>query len=194
MRMGKIEIAGGYDGRKQRYLPVSTIDASAMPVLVSSFKMGRVRRLPADSSAPDIASIAKMFGLEQAGNSLLAPVLKPDGKPLAGVVLVAADAQKDWSPKEQATISQLSKLLVQFLQRMQTAASLKIELDQSRQASRATQEQLQQTLEEKLKLRDHVTVLQESARKDQGQIMSMAALVADQTAAASQDRGIECRK
>ncbi len=178
---GKIEIVGGYDGRNKRYLPVSKIESSSMPVLISCFKMGRVRRLAAESTAPDIACISKLFGLEQVGNILLMPVLQPDGKPLAGVVLVAPDAQKDWSPKEQSTISLLSKLLVQFLQRMQETASLKIELDQARQSNRATQEQAQQTLEEKLKLRDQVTVLQESARRDQEQIMSMAALVANQT-------------
>jgi len=97
------------------------------------------------------------------------------------VVLVAPDAQKDWSPKEQSTISLLSKLLVQFLQRMQETTSLRIEFDQARQSNRATQEQAQQTLEEKLKLRDQLTVMQESARRDQEQIMSMAALVANQT-------------
>jgi len=178
---GKIEIVGGYDGRNKRYLPVSKVDASCMPVLISCFKLGRVRRLAAESTAPDIACISKLFGLEQAGNILLTPVLQPDGKPLAGVVLVAPEAQKDWSPKEQSTISQLSKLLVQFLQRMQQTALLKIELDQARQSNRATQDQAQQTVEEKLKLRDQVTVLQESARRDQEQIMSMAALVANQT-------------
>lgn len=178
---GKIEIVGGYDGRNKRYLPVSKVEAGSMAVLVSCFKMGRVRRLAAESTAPDIACISRIFGLEQVGNILLTPVLKPDGKPLAGVVLVAPDAQKDWSPKEQATINLLSKLLVQFLQRMQEAVALKIDLDQARQSNRATQEQAQQTLEEKLKLRDQLTVLQESARRDQDQIMSMAALVANQT-------------
>jgi signal transduction histidine kinase len=178
---GKIEIVGGYDGRNKRYLPVSKVDSSTMPVLISCLKMGRVRRLAAESTAPDIACISKIFRLEQVGNILLMPVLQPDGKPLAGVVLVAPDAQKDWSPKEQSTISLLSKLLVQFLQRMQETANLKIELDQARQSYRATQEQAQQTLEEKLKLRDQVTVLQESTRRDQEQIMSMAGLVANHT-------------
>jgi len=178
---GKIEIVGGYDGKNKRYLPTSKIDSSSMPVLISCLKMGRVRRLASGSTSPDIACIAKIFGLEQVGNILLTPVLQPDGKPLAGVVLVAPDAQKDWSPKEQSTISLLSKLLVQFLQRMQETTSLRIEFDQARQSNRATQEQAQQTLEEKLKLRDQLTVMQESARRDQEQIMSMAALVANQT-------------
>ncbi len=178
---GKIEIVGGYDGRNKRYLPASTVEANRMPVLISCLKMGRVRRLAAESTAPDIACIAKIFRMEQVGNILLMPVLGPDGKPLAGIILVAADSQKDWLPKEQSTISLLSKLLVQFLQRMRETANLKIELDQARQSNRATQEQAQQTLEEKIKLRDHVTVLQESARRDQEQIMTMAALVANQT-------------
>jgi signal transduction histidine kinase len=178
---GKIEIVGGYDGRNKRYLPVSKVDSSTMPVLISCLKMGRVRRLAAESTAPDIACISKIFRLEQVGNILLMPVLQPDGKPMAGVVLVAADAQKDWSPKEQSTISLLSKLLVQFLQRMQETTTLKIELDQARQSYRSTQEQTQLTVDEKLKLRDQLTVLQESARRDQDQIMSMAALVANQT-------------
>ena len=178
---GKIEILGGYDGRNKRYLPVSKVDSSTMPVLISCLKMGRVRRLAAESTASDIACISKLFRLEQIGNILLMPVLQPDGKPMAGVVLVAPDAQKDWSPKEQSTISLLSKLLVQFLQRMQETTTLKIELDQARQSYRSTQEQTQLTLEEKLKLRDQLTVLQESTRRDQEQIMSMAALVANQT-------------
>ncbi len=72
-------------------------------------------------------------------------------------------------------------MLVQFLQRMQETATLKIELDQARQSNRSTQEQAQLTQEEKLKLRDQLTVLQESARRDQEHIMSMAALVANQT-------------
>ncbi len=83
---GKIEIIGGYDGRNRRYLPVSKVDSSTMPVLISCLKMGRVRRLAAESTAPDIACISKIFRLEQVGNILLMPVLQPDGKALAGVV------------------------------------------------------------------------------------------------------------
>ena len=179
---GKIEIIGGYDGKNKRYLPVSRVESGAIPVINSCFKMGRARRLAAESTTPDIAVISKIFGLEQVGNLLMMPVLQPDGKPLAGVVLVASDTRKDWSPKEQLTVSLLSKLLVQFLQRMQETAGLKVDLDKARQANRSTQEQAQQNQEEKLKLRDQVNVLQESARRDQEQIMSMAALIANHTA------------
>jgi signal transduction histidine kinase len=175
----KIEILGGYDGRNKRYLPATFVETNSLPVLISCFKMGRVRRLGADSNAADIASIMKIFGSEQVGNIILLPVLQSDGKPMAGVVLVAPDAQKEWTPKEQSTVSQLSKLLVQFLQRMNEITSLKIDLNQARESNRATQEQVQLMLEEKLKLRDQLAVLQENAHRDHEQIIYWSALVAD---------------
>jgi signal transduction histidine kinase len=178
---GQIRIICGYDKGNRRYVSSASIEGSLFPILTSCLRMGRVRRLAAASSSPDRLNLTKMYGLEQTGAMLFVPVLAGDGEPLTGAILVSADPQNDWSVEEQSMIGLLAKFLIQFLRRAQERATMRTELGQSRQAVRRIQDRAQQVFEDEQKLRDQIAALQESAQRDQGQILQMSALIAEQT-------------
>jgi signal transduction histidine kinase len=172
---GKMVVRCGYNLKEKRQLGSLTLDSRALPMLVSSLRMGRSRRFASGSTSPDLASLARAYQLEHAGNLLFAPVLSPDGKPLISVLLLSPYTDRDWNADEQAFLGVLSRLLVHFLQRSQQMESLKEDLDQARQITRLAQEQAQQAVDERQKLRDRVAVLEEHVQHDQLQLASLAA-------------------
>jgi signal transduction histidine kinase len=177
---GQLQVYCGYDNLSKRYFDRTAIDASSFPILSSCFKMGRVRRLSSSSASPDRISLGQLFGLDQVGAMLFVPVLSQEGNPLAGIILVMADADSDWSIDQQSTIGLLAKFLILYRGRAQAAAELQSELTQAHQASRQIQGRIQQFNEEDQKLRDKITVLEERIHLDQEQIAVMSALVVDQ--------------
>lgn len=180
---GKIFVRSAYDRHAQRHLQPAPLDSRQLPTLTSALRMGRARRLPGDSAAPDLAALAQALGLEKTGNLLLAPVLAPDGQPTASLLLLSPASAKDWNPDEIAALGLLSKLLVQFLQRSQEMIGLKQDLAQTRQNLRLAQEQAQQAAEERQKLRDQLAVLQENSQRDQQQLVALAGISAAHQAA-----------
>ena len=180
---GKIAVRSAYDLNAKRYLEPATLDGRALPALSSALRMGRARRLSGNSAAPDLAELARVLGIEKTGNLLLSPVLVEDGKVAAGLLLLSTDSAKDWSPNEIAVLGMLSKLLVQFLQRSQEMIGFKQDLAQSRQHLRLAQDQAQQAMEERQKLRDQLAVLQENAERDHMQLVALSAVSAAHIAA-----------
>jgi signal transduction histidine kinase len=175
---GMIHVMGGYDGRNNRFVKSATLDSAALPNLVSSLKMGRVRRIASNNTSPDILFLRKAYDMEYVGNILMVPVLQPDGKPFSGIILASGNENTDWTIERQSFISALSKLLVYFLQRTQEGAALRSDLKQARQAHRLTQDQAKQAIQEKQRLRDQIAVLKESKQHDLEQITRMASLLA----------------
>jgi signal transduction histidine kinase len=171
---GKIRIRSAYDRITKRYLDPSTLDSRGLPTLNSAIRMGRARRLPGGSAAPDLIELAHALGIETIGNLLLSPVLAPDGHPVASLLLLSPASGKDWSPDEIASAGIQGKLLVQFLQRSQEMISLEQDLALSRQNMRLAQEQAQQVMEERQKLRDQMAVLQENAQREHLQWAALA--------------------
>jgi signal transduction histidine kinase len=180
---GKIFVRSAYDRHAQRHLQPAPLDSRQFPTLTSALRMGRARRLPGDSAAPDLAALAQALGLEKTGNLLLTPVLAPDGQPTAGLLLLSPASGKDWNPGETAALGILGKLLVQFLQRSQEMIGLKQDLAQTRQNLRLAQEQAQQATEERQKLRDQLAVLQENSQRDHQQLVALAGISAAHQAA-----------
>ncbi len=180
---GKMAVACGYDGHNRRYLEPVTLDSRAIPMLSASLRMGRARRFAASSTSPDLASLARLFGLERSGNLLFAPILAPDGHPAASLVLLSPYSGRDWTPEEQAFMALLARLLVQFLQRSLEMNALKEEITRVRGTTRQAQDQAQQALDERQKLRDQVAVLQENASRDHVQLSSLASVASNYEAA-----------
>ncbi len=175
---GKMAVKCAYDLKEKRTLDPLTFDSRALPMLASSLRMGRPRRFASGSTSPDLASLARAYNLERMGNLLFTPVLAPDGKPIISIVLFSPYSNRDWDADEQAFLGALARLLVHFLQRSQQMNSLKEEMNQMRQLARLAQEQSQQAVEERQKLRDRVAVLEDHAQQDQMQLASLGSAAA----------------
>jgi signal transduction histidine kinase len=173
---GKIAVRSAYDLNAKRYLEPVALDGRLLPAIYSAMRMGRARRLPENSATSDLAELARSLGVERTGNLLLSPVLDPDGKLVASLLLLSPVTAKDWGPGEIAALGMLSKLLVQFLQRSQEMIAFKQDLVQSRQKVRLAQEQAQQAVEDRQKLGDQLAVLQENARRDHLQLVALTAV------------------
>jgi signal transduction histidine kinase len=172
---GKIAVRSAYDINAKRYLEPVTLDGRRLPTVSSAMRMGRARRLPENSAVSDLTELANALGIERTGNLLLSPVLDQDGKLVASLLLLSPTTAKDWGPSEMAALSMLSKLLVQFLQRSQEMIAYQQDLTQLRQKVRLAQEQAQQAVEERQKLRDQMAVLKENAERDHLQLVALAA-------------------
>ena len=180
---GKVVVRSGYDLVSGRYLDSLTLDSHSLPMLTSSLRLGRIRRLSIHGTSPDMAGLARAYNLEHTGNMLFLPVLSSDGHPLAGIIMLSPYSGKDWSHEEQSFLSTLAKFLVQFLQRSQEITTLKGELTEVRQSARSTQNQAQQVLEEKRKLQDQLAVMLERAEQDRAQLLGMNEMTSAHTVA-----------
>jgi signal transduction histidine kinase len=170
---GKIAVRSTYDLNAGRYLEPVTLESRLLPTLASAMRMGRARRLPANSAVPDLAELAHNLGIETTGNVLLSPVSDQGGKLSASLLLLSPTSAKDWNPDEIAALGLLGKLLVQFLQRSQEMIGFKQDLAQTRQKVRQAQDQAQQALDDRQKLRDQLAVLNENAERDHLQLVAL---------------------
>jgi GAF domain len=104
---GKVVVRSGYELVRGRYLESLTLDSHSLPMLTSSLRMGRIRRLSIHGTSPDMAGLARAYNLEHTGNMLFLPVLSSDGHPLAGIIMLSPYSGKDWSHEEQSFLSQI---------------------------------------------------------------------------------------
>ena len=179
----KVVVRCGYDLSSKRYLERTVLDSQSLPMLTNSLRMGRIRRLSIHGTSPDMAGLASAFHLDHTGNLLFMPILAPDGKALAGIILMSPYSGKNWNQEEQSFLNVLAKFLVQFLQRVQEMSSLKEEVVQVRQVARLAQDQAQQVLEDRRRMQDQLAVVMENATRDQAQLHSLSEMVAAQAAA-----------
>jgi signal transduction histidine kinase len=175
---GKITFLCGYDITTKKYLAPGAVESRDLPLITSSFRMGRGRRLPSSTTSTDYLVLGRALNLDRIGNMLFAPVLTPDGNTIVSLILLSPYSGRDWNPDEQDFLSTLSRLLVQFLQRSKTMDDLREEVTQARQSARLAQEQAQLAVDERQKLRDKLAVLQEDVEHDRSQLTSVTAMVA----------------
>ncbi len=177
---GELRLLCGFENTTRRYLESAVLDARSLPILASSLRMGRIRRLAGASSSQDRVSLSKMYGLENGGAILFVPVLKVESKLISGAILVAGQPANDWNTDEQATIGLLTRFLIEFLHSTQRVVQTRLELEQVRQSNRRVQDQAQLIYEEEQKLRDQIAVQHESLLRDQDQIAQMSSLISEQ--------------
>jgi signal transduction histidine kinase len=159
---GNLQVLGGYDRSHQQPTPTGVFETRQAPVITAAFHQGRALRLPASSTSPDVASLARFLNAERTGHLLAAPVPAPDGHLLVGVVLLtAASTERPWKVEHQYQLVELTRPLAYFLQRVEQVAALQSELAQTRQTLRFAQNQVANNLEEQKKLNDIVGLLRQ---------------------------------
>jgi signal transduction histidine kinase len=173
-KKGKLKVQVGFDRSSQRYLSEIDLESRGMPLITSSLRMGRTRRVPAASTSPDLGTLANALNIERTGDILFTPVLNPDGSIVSSVILLSPYSARDWSIQDQSFLTSFAKILVYFLQRSREMATLRLDFNQIKSMARQTQEQMQLTAEERQKLRDQVAVLKEEAQQDKAEIARMA--------------------
>ena len=159
---GSIIVQAGYDHSVGRFFDRLAIDIKDLPMLSSSLKVGRGRRLSASSSSPDLAILANLLNLSQTGNLFLVPVISSAGKPTYNLLLLTPYTLKDWSEDEQAYINQLSRLLVYFLQRTEEMSELRAEVQKTQYWMRLAQDQVKRAAGDQQKARDQFATLEEN--------------------------------
>lgn len=159
---GSLLIQCGYEESTRRIIPAGTIDAQQLPVIVAAFRQGRALRLPANSTSPDIASIARFLDCSRTGHLMAAPVLARDGHIIIGlIVLTDPSSERPWRVEHQYQLIEFTKPLAYFLQHIDQVVWLQNELGQTRQSLRLAQSQIEKTVEENEQLIGQVLLLRQ---------------------------------
>lgn len=117
---GQIAILGGYDARLDQVIGATRLAALMAPVTAAALRQGRILRLPASSSSPDLSSMAQQLNYPRAGALLVLPVdtdTQPAGATSIALVLLSPYTGRGWGTTEQSRILNIAQPLVRFLQR-----------------------------------------------------------------------------
>ena len=106
-----------YDLVNLRQLPPISLERKDIPILADAFERGRILRLPNNSNAPDLVSLAGALHLQQSGALLAVPWQEADGEPLWDVVLISPRAHKNWTQQDEDRVSALAGPMLGFMQR-----------------------------------------------------------------------------
>lgn len=119
----------GVDLTLNRTLEARSLDLRSVPLIASSYRLGRTRRIQGNSTSPDLTNLAKAVNLERTGNVLFIPVLSSIAKTKQGVLLLAPYSSRDWSVDEQSLLRAFARLLVHFLHRSNEVSGLNMEIE-----------------------------------------------------------------
>jgi len=155
-----VVITSGFDRIKGSYLEKMAIPIQKIPVLASSYRLGRMRKLKLAGSSPEMIHLTRVMNVQELGNVLFMPILSQDGQPLAGLVFLNPYSEVDWTPEEQSELHQHARLLVYLLQRTEERLTFTEEIGESQTMLRLVQEQAQQNSNEHQKLLDQLQVMQ----------------------------------
>ncbi len=129
----------GVDLVMNRVIEERSIELRAVPLIASSYRLGRTRRIQGNSTSPDLTNLAKEIHLERTGNVLFIPFLTSVAKTERGVLLLAPYSSRDWSIDEQSLLRAFTRLLVQFLHRSSEVFDLHGEIERLSQSMKEMQ-------------------------------------------------------
>jgi hypothetical protein len=114
---GQLRVSNGYELMNQRRLLPVSLERKNVPLLDDAFARGRVLRLPENTSAPDLVSLAKVLKLQKTGALLTQPLQDADGAPFIEIVLLLPRAHHSWTLQDQDRLLTLAEPLGNYLQR-----------------------------------------------------------------------------
>jgi signal transduction histidine kinase len=177
---GYVVVDCGFNQSNDQYFDKVAIPSRSLPLFMSSFKMGRTRRIRLQSSTPDLVGLTRALNLSSAGNVLFMPVLARDGRAISSLIFMSPYSGRDWDSSEQGTLSQYAKAFVHLLERSRTMLETQEEIDQTRKMLRLAQEQAQTATVERQKLSDRLAVFQDELKRKEAQTVTLGILTADE--------------
>lgn len=111
---GYLSFACGYDLIGERALDGEALAASQLPVIANAMLQKKALVLPAQSHAPDLATLQRMLSLPATGPVLMTPLLA-DGAPQGGLLLLSPYARRKWSSASQQALEKLAVLIADRL-------------------------------------------------------------------------------
>lgn len=158
----RLQVLAVYQGDTTQPCPAGAFETVQIPVIAAAFRQGRAFRLPASSTSPDVASLARLLSMDRIGHVLAAPVLTSNGRAALGIVLLSPVAdERPWKVEHQHQLGEATHILAYILQHAEHVASLQAELAQTRLDVISAQEQVKSGMSEQHRLMDLVTTLRQ---------------------------------
>jgi signal transduction histidine kinase len=177
---GDMIIQCGFDLIREDYLPGASLSSRAAPLIATALNRGVPLRLPASSTSEDLRTLGDCLHLDRSGHLLVTPIVTDEGKPLAAILLLSPYSSRTWTNEEQTLVSNLSQPMAQLLQRIQSLATLKFNLNQAQQELEISHTEVEELRTETESLRNRLQTLEEQNEKNRLQAESLAALIVTQ--------------
>ena len=174
---GKMEIMSGYDLIREHTLGRSIINSQSIPVIASALRHGRVLRLPASSTSPDLAGLGKLLDIKLVGHVLAAPVCNAAGELIAGIVLLTPYSRRSWTVDDQMRLTDFVVPLAQVLQHNDYSAKLFRDLSQAQAELKAAHLETEKSRRENAQLLTRFGLTPESDGNQRLHAGSLAALI-----------------
>ena len=107
-----LSVATGYDLIREQHIEGQAFDVADLPVIVNALNRQRSLILPADSRAPDLATLRRGLNLTKTGPILFAP-LTSEERVIGGLLLLSPFARKRWSQENRAVFVQLADVIAE---------------------------------------------------------------------------------
>jgi signal transduction histidine kinase len=130
--MGSLLVECGYDLIREEPVNGTSLSISSVPSLASSLQRGKPLRLSTNGAPPqDLVSLARVFGLNEAGHLLAIPLMAKPGTWGAGLVLLTPYSNRLWIAEDQNFLNSMSEILSQVLQRASVNNELRVKSEHS---------------------------------------------------------------
>jgi signal transduction histidine kinase len=175
-----LAITCGYDLIREENLKGTNISRDAIPLLAAAIERGRPLHLPASSTSSDLKGLGQILGLPNPGHLLSVPVVSHEHGPLGGILILSPYSNRLWNVGDQTYLSDVSALFLSILERVQRAATLEVEHEQSVQEAHSAVEQVAQIQRKYEQVAAEVESLREKNAQSQSQAGNMTALLVSQ--------------
>ncbi|GAP14382.1 histidine kinase [Longilinea arvoryzae] len=123
----------GYDLIREEPVAGTSLGINNVPALANALQRGKPLRLSTNGTPPqDLVSLARVFGLSEAGHLLAIPVMAKPGVWGAGLVLLTPYSNRLWIAEDQNFLNSMSEAFSQVLQRAAQNSEFKFQFEQSR--------------------------------------------------------------
>lgn len=174
---GHITIPIGYNLILDRPIEGFVLENRQLPVLTSAMRRGRMLRLPASSTSPELQALAKALNVKHVGHLMAVPIACKGQSPIMGVILLSPYSNRSWTVEDMQYLANTTETLASILQRMQKLAEIETELERMREALQTAQAQSEKVQKENVDLLDRLGELQAQVMEEHSRTASLAALV-----------------
>jgi signal transduction histidine kinase len=176
----QLVVACGYDLIREHSVDGFVLDERLSPVTSNALRRGRLLRLPASSTSPDLLGFCQALNLGRAGHLLVAPFSSPGDDPVLGLILLSPYSNRGWTKDDQSYLLSIREMLAHILQQSQQVQILHQEIKSKSDALEEEQIQAEKFSVENERLRNELKGLVQDADQHNARAESLAAVLANQ--------------